>query len=48
MDISQQEMYAFSYQAAMREMKHKEKVQPLFIDDLSFTEMWTKLDMKVS
>ena len=48
MDISQQEMYAFGYQAAVHEMKCKEQVQPPFIDDPSFTEMWTKLDTKVS
>ena len=48
MDISQQEMYTFSYQAAMCEMKYKEQVQPPFIDDPSFTEMWTKLDTNLS
>ena len=48
MDISKEEMYTYGYQAAMHEMKRKEEIPPPFMDDPSFTEMWTKIESKVS
>ena len=45
MEISKEEMYTYGYHAAMRELKHKEEVQPPFVDDQSFSELW-KLDTK--
>ena len=46
-DISKEEMYHHGYKAAMRELKKREEIPLPFLDDLSFTDLWAKLESEV-
>ena len=43
-DVSKEEMFNYSYQVAMRELKKREDIPAPFLDDPSFSEMLAKLE----